>query len=194
MNMSRLLSQSTIASSGATSADWYALYTCSRHEKQIAAQLQQHDIEFFLPLYESLRRWKDRRVKIQLPLFPGYVFVRTELQRKSEVLHLPGAVRFVAFNGHPAILSEADLLTLRAGLNQGVRAQPHPYLRIGRRVRVCRGPLSGMEGILVRRKDHFRLVVSVDLIMRSIAIEVDAADVEPVGPVSGSRSMRLSER
>ncbi len=173
------------SSAGLTTAlpltDWYALYTCSRHEKQVAAQLQQRNIEFFLPLYVSVRRWKDRRVKLQLPLFPSYLFVHTPLERRFEVLNLPGAVRFVAFNGRPAALSSADLLKLRVGLAEGISAQPHPYLKVGWRVRLRSGPLAGTEGILLRHKDHFRLVVSIDLIMRSVAVEVDAADVEPIG-------------
>lgn len=159
---------------------WYALYTCSRHEKQVAAQLQQRDIEFFLPLYASIRRWKDRRIMLQMPLFPSYIFVHTSLQRRIHVLNIPGAVRFVAFNGRPAVLSQSDLLRLRSGLEQGLGAQPHPYLKVGRRVRVRSGPLAGTEGILVRRKDHFRLVVSIDLIMRSVAVDVDGCDVEPI--------------
>ena len=162
-------------------ADWYALYTCARHEKQVAAQLQQRDIEYFLPLYSSVRRWKDRRVNLQLPLFPGYLFVHTSLHRRIDVLSLPGAVRFVAFNGRPAALPESDLLRLRAGLDQGLLAQPHPYLKVGRRVRVRSGPLAGTEGILLRKKDQFRLIVSIELIMRSVAVEIDAADVEPLG-------------
>ena len=164
----------------AGSAGWYALYTCSRHEKQVAAQLGQRGIEFFLPLYESVRRWKDRKVNLQLPLFPGYVFVHTLLQRRIEVLNVPGTVRFVAFNGRPVALPESDLLRLRRGLDHGVCATPHPYLRIGRRVRVRCGPLAGMEGILVRKKERSRIVLSIDLIMRSVAVEVDAADVEPL--------------
>lgn len=161
-------------------ANWYALYTRSRHEKQVAAQLQQRDIESFLPLYSSVRRWKDRRVNLQLPLFPGYIFVHTSLQRRIEVLSVPGAVRFVAFNGRPAVLPESDLLRLLAGLDQGLRAQPHPYLKVGHRVRVRSGPLAGTEGILLRKKDQFRLIVSIDLIMRSVAVDIDAADVEPL--------------
>lgn len=162
-------------------AQWYALYTCSRHEKQVAAQLHQRSIEFLLPLYSSVRRWKDRRVNIQLPLFPGYIFVHTSLKHRIELLSVPGAVRFVSFNGHPAALPESDLLRLRAGLDQGLLAQPHPYLKVGRRVRVRSGPLAGTEGILLRKKDQFRLIVSIDLIMRSVAVEIDAADVEPLG-------------
>ncbi|MFI5118166.1 MAG: transcription termination/antitermination protein NusG [Terriglobales bacterium] len=162
-------------------ANWYALYTCSRHEKQVAAQLQQRDIESFLPLYSSVRRWKDRRVNLQLPLFPGYIFVYTSLQHRIDVLNIPGAVRFVSFNGRPAALPECDLLRLRSGLDEGLCAHPHPYLKVGHRVRVRSGPLAGTEGILLRKKDQFRLIVSIDLIMRSVAVDIDAADVEPLG-------------
>ena len=170
------------ASSGleARTANWYALYTRSRHEKQVATQLELRRFEVFLPLYSSLRRWKDRRVELQLPLFPGYLFVHIPLQHRIQVLNVPGAVRFVAFNGQPAAVAENDLLSVRSALTEGLRVQPHPYLTIGRRVRLRSGPLAGREGILVRRKDHFRLVLSIDIIMRSVAVEVDAADVEPV--------------
>jgi transcription antitermination factor NusG len=161
-------------------AHWYALYTCSRHEKQVAAQLEQRDFEVFLPLYPSLRRWKDRRVELQLPLFPGYLFVRIPLQHRIEVLNVPGAVRFVTFNGRPAAVTDNDLRSVRSALTEGLRVQPSPYLKIGRRVRVRGGPLTGTEGILVRKKDRFRLVLSIDIIMRSVAVEVDALDVEPL--------------
>lgn len=159
---------------------WYALYTRSRHERQVVSQLERKHIEFFLPLYESQRRWKDRRVQLLMPLFPGYVFVHMALRDRLQVLTISGAVRFVAFDGRPAPLSERDVEALRQGLRQGVRVEPHPYLKIGRRVRVRSGPLAGTEGILKRKKDRFRLVLSLDLIMRSVAVEVDAADVEPI--------------
>jgi transcription antitermination factor NusG len=161
-------------------ANWYALYTCSRHEKRVAAQLEQRRFDVFLPLYSSLRRWKDRRIELQLPLFPGYVFVRLPMQRRIEVLNVAGAVRFVAFSGRPAAVTENDLFGIRGALAEGLSLQPHPYLKIGRRVRIRGGPLTGTEGILVRKKDRFRLVLSIDIIMRSVAVEVDASDVEPV--------------
>jgi transcription antitermination factor NusG len=158
---------------------WYAAYTCSRHEKYVAKQLEERRIECFLPLYRSWRRWKDRRKQIALALFPGYVFVRMVLPERLRVLELPGVVRLVSFNGQPAQLPEQDIEALRNGLHERIHAEPHPYLRVGRRVRVTHGPLAGTEGILVRKKHKFRLVISLEVIMRSIAIEVDAADVEP---------------
>jgi len=159
---------------------WYAAYTCARHEKCVARQLEVRGIDFFLPLYRSLRRWKDRRKMIDLALFPGYVFVRMALENRFRILGLPGMVRLVSFDGKPAALPEQEIEALRTGLSQQVYAEPHPYLQVGRRVRVEHGPLTGLQGFLVRKKDKCRLVISLDLIQRSISAEVDAADVQPV--------------
>lgn len=160
--------------------NWYALYTCPHHEKSVAYQIEQRSIPCFLPLYRSMRRWKDRRKELELALFPGYVFVQLAWQDRLRVLQLASAVRLVSFNGHPAILPDAEMDSLRHRLSVGGRAEPHPYLCVGRRVRVCSGPLQGTEGIIVRRKDHCRLVFSLDLLMRSVAVEVDESDVEPL--------------
>ncbi len=157
---------------------WYAAYTCSRYEKCVARQLEERRVECFLPLYRSWRRWKDRRKQVDLALFPGYVFVRIAVQERLRVLELPGVVRLVSFNGQPAPLPEQDIEALRNGLEQRIYAEPHPYLRVGRKVRVVHGPLAGTQGILVRKKDKFRIVISLDVLMRSVAVEVDAADVE----------------
>jgi transcription antitermination factor NusG len=160
-------------------ANWYALYTCPRHEKRVAEQIEQRRISCFLPLYRSVRRWKDRRKEIELALFPGYVFVRVALQDRLQVLTLPGAVRLVTFNGQPAVLPEAEIELLRRGLAARARMVPHPYLRIGCRVRLRSGPMAGLEGILRRRKEGLRLVVSIEMLMRAVAVEVDEADVAP---------------
>src|ERR1700689_657929 len=124
---------------------WYALYTCPRHEKRVVQQIERHRISCFLPLYRSVRRWKDRRKELELALFPGYVFVRVALQDRLRVLQLPSAVRFVSFNGHPVPLPEAEIESLRRGLDGSVRMTPHPYLQPGRRVRVSSGPMVGLE-------------------------------------------------
>ncbi len=158
---------------------WYAAHTRANHEKRLAEQLAERSVEHFLPLYACVRRWKDRRVTLQLPLFPGYILVRLPLRERMRVLQIPGVARLVGFNGSPAPLPDAEIEALREKLNRQVRAEPHPYLQAGRRVRVRTGPLEGFEGILVRRKHKYRIVVSIDLIMRSIAAEVDLADVEP---------------
>jgi len=165
---------------GGTDLNWYALYTCSRHEKCVAQQIEQRSISCFLPLYRSVRRWKDQRKELELALFPGYVFVRLALKDRVRVLQLPGAVRLVSFNGQPTILPEVEIELLRQRLSGGGCLEPHPYLRVGYRVRVCGGPMQGLEGIIVRRKDRCRVVFSLDLIMRSVAVEVDETDVEPV--------------
>jgi len=159
--------------------NWYALYTCPRHEKCVAQQIEERSICCFLPLYRSLRRWKDRRKELELALFPGYVFVRFALEDRLRVLQLPSAVRLVSFNGHPAALPDSEIEELRERLSRGGCLEPHPYLRVGRRVRVRCGPMQGLEGIIVRRKDRCRVVFSLDLIIRSVAVEVDESDVEP---------------
>jgi transcription antitermination factor NusG len=159
---------------------WYAAYTSANHEKRVVLQLMQRSVEHFLPLYDSVRRWKDRKVHLQMPLFPGYVFVRVALRDRLQVLQVAGVAKLVGFNGMPAALPESEMEALRTGLAGGVRAEPHPYLTVGRRVRVRTGSLAGLEGMLVRRKNSTRFVISLDLIMRSVAVEVDAADVRPV--------------
>ena len=160
--------------------NWYALYTYPRHEKHVAKQIEQRRISCFLPLYRSVRRWKDRRKELELALFPGYVFVRIALQDKLQVLEVPGAVRLVTFNGYPAPLPEQEIECLRNRQSSCGTIEPHPYLCVGRRVRVRSGPLQGLEGIIRRSKDKCRVVFSLDLIMRSVAVEIDEADVELV--------------
>jgi len=156
---------------------WYVAHTRANHEKCVAEQLNRRAVKHFLPLYESVRRWKDRRVRLQLPLFPGYVFVRLALQDRLQVLHIPSVVRLVGFNRHPAALPEGEVEALREELTRQFRAEPHPYLTVGRRVLIKSGPLRGRQGILLRRKGKYRIVLSVDLIMRSIILDIDAADV-----------------
>src|SRR6266851_8884853 len=130
---------------------WYAAYTCAQHEKRVAEQFTQRALEHFLPKYASVRRWKDRRVRLELPLFPGYVFVRLALRDRLQVLKIPGVAKLVGFNGTPTALPEEEIAALRTSLACGVRAEPHPYLTAGRRVRIKAGPLTGLEGILLRR-------------------------------------------
>ncbi len=163
-----------------TRPQWYAIYTCANHEKKVAAELERRSVASFLPLYSSVRRWKDRRVRLDLPLFPGYVFVHLELRTRLRVLQVPGVARLVAFGGLPAALPDEQVEALRAGLHGQLRVQPHPYLAVGRRVKVVRGPFQGGEGILVRKKGIFRVILSLELLKRSVAIEVDTADVEPL--------------
>jgi transcription antitermination factor NusG len=152
---------------------WYAAYTCANHEKGVCQQLQRRSVECFLPLYESVRRWKDRRVRLRIPLFPGYVFVRLALCDRLKVLEIPSVVRLVGCDGHPVALPEGDIETIRTRLAGVGGLEPHPYLQRGRRVRVLSGPLEGMTGIVVRKKNRTRFVISLELIMRSVAVEID---------------------
>ncbi len=159
---------------------WYVAYTSANHEKRVTQQLLERSVENFLPLYDSVRRWKDRRMKLQLPLFPGYVFVRLPLRERLKVLQVPGVARLIGFNGQPAALPDKEIEALRTGLAAQLRAEPHPYLTVGRRVRVKSGALEGVEGILIRKKNACRVVLSLDLIMRSASVEVDASDLERI--------------
>lgn len=164
-----------------TEPRWYAAYTNANHEKRVAVQLQHRSVEHFLPLYESVRRWKDRRVSLQLPLFPGYVFVRLALRDRLQVLQIPGLVHLISFAGHPTPLPEEDINVLKNCLNNGGHMSPHPYLQAGRRARVKSGPLHGLEGIILRRKNKTRFVLSFDLIMRSVSVEIDQTILAPSG-------------
>jgi transcription antitermination factor NusG len=159
---------------------WYAAYTSANHEKRVGEQLSAREVEHFLPVYTSVRRWKDRRVKLELPLFPGYVFVRLALRDRLQVLQVPGVAKLVGFNGTPTPLPQEEIETLKKSLVRGVRAEPHPYLKVGRRVRVKSGPLAGMEGILGRKKNSARFVISVELIQRAMAVEIDETNLEPI--------------
>lgn len=158
---------------------WYAAYTRSRHEKSAAELLQRKQVETFLPLYETIRRWKNGDHRVALPLFPGYAFVRIAMADRLAVLKVPGVVRLVGFDGKLAPLPDEEVESLRRALAGGVRAMPHPYLTIGRRVRITAGPLAGREGILVRRKGAVRVVLSIELIQRSIMVDVDSGSLEP---------------
>jgi len=159
---------------------WYAVYTSAHHEKKVAEQFAGREIEHFLPLYEAVHQWKDRRVRLQLPLFPGYVFVRLRSTERPRALQVPGVARLVGFGDRPAPIPDLEIDGLRRGLQSQLKMQPHPYLTEGRKVRIIRGPLAGIEGILVRQKQNFRVVLSLDLIMRSVVVEVDTSDVYPI--------------
>ena len=159
---------------------WYALWTFSNHEKAVAERLRERAIGHFLPLYTSLRRWKDRRVQLQLPLFAGYVFVHIAPRDRLRVLQIPGAVRLVGFGGPPIALPEHEIDAIRSSLTHQVHAEPHPYLTMGKHVCVVSGPLRGLKGIVVRKKNGARFVISLDLIMRSIAVEMNASDLQRI--------------
>jgi transcription antitermination factor NusG len=171
---------------------WYAAYTRANHERRVAQELTDRGVEHFLPQYQSLRKWKDREVEVSLPLFPGYVFVHMALERKLRVLQIPGVACLVGFAGKPAAIANEELARIREALSRKVVASPHPYLNVGRRVRVLDGPFAGLEGIVARRKKRNRLVLSLDLIERSIAVELGEANLEPVASGQTPRSIFVS--
>ena len=159
---------------------WYAAYTSANHEKKVAEELQRRSVESFLPLYKSVRRWKDRFVTLEVPLFRGYVFVRFALHERARMIQIPGLVRFVGFNGRASQVPEIDITRLRRVLCQGVRTEPHPYLIAGCRVRVKTGALAGLEGIILRRKKNSRFVITIESIQRAISLEIDGLELEPL--------------
>jgi len=166
---------------GAPPAGWFALYTTSRHEKRVAELLEWREIEHFLPLYRSKRKWKDgSRVTLDLPLFSGYLFVRIQRNQRGRVLEVPGAVALVmGAGGEPAPLPDATIQALRSGLKER-EAEPHPLLNAGQRARICSGAFAGFEGIVVRQKNVCRVVLTLDNIMRSFSVELGIEDLEPL--------------
>ena len=159
---------------------WYAGCTASRHEKRVADHLAQRGVEHFLPLYEAIHRWNNGRHRVQLPLFPGYIFVRIALRDRLRVVEVPGFVRLVGFSSVPCALPETEICKMRDALSTGLLAEPFPYLTEGTRVEIRGGPLQGMTGILLRRQNKHRVVISLDLIMRSMVVDVEAGDVVPM--------------
>lgn len=158
---------------------WWALYVRHQHEKTVVEVLSARGLETFLPLYQSVSRWKDRDKVLSLPLFPGYVFVRGGLEWRLQVVTTPGVHMILSRGGQFATVPEAEIHAIRLAMGRPDRVEPHPFLECGQRVRVKQGPLEGVEGILVRKKNLWRLVLSVDMLGQSAAIDIDAAAVEP---------------
>jgi len=160
---------------------WFAAYTTPRHEKRVGQHLEMRQIEHFLPLYRTHRKWSDgSRVTLDLPLFPGYIFVCIQRNERVRVLEVPGVLALVGgTGGEPASLPEAEIDALRLGLSQR-NAQPNPLLQVGQRARILSGAFAGMEGVVVRKKNSFRVVLTLDAIMQSFAVEVDGKELEPL--------------
>ncbi len=159
---------------------WYALHTRHQHEKVIAEMLSKKQFDIFLPLYTAARQWKDRTKEISLPLFPCYVFIRGGLDRRLAVLTTPGIHGFVGWGGKAAVIPDDELAAVKRLVEGNFRVEPYPFLRCGDWVRIKSGPLTGIEGILVRKKNVFRLVLSVEILGKSASVEVDSSTVEPI--------------
>jgi len=171
---------------------WWAVYTRHQHEKVVAEMLSAKGFDVFLPLYQSARRWKDRSKVLSLPLFPCYLFVRGGIDRRLQVVTTPG-VHMILFRGERvAIVPDAEIEALQRAVEGSLRVEPHPFLKCGMRVRVTRGALAGVEGILIRKKNLFRLILSVDMLAQSVAVEVHSSDVEPCGSRSQEWELRSS--
>lgn len=175
-----------------TAQHWYAIYVRPSHEAQVAKRFTIREIEGYLPQYQVERRWKNRCTKkLDLPLFPGYIFAHISPTERVRVLEVPSVLFVVGTAGRPTPLADCDIDALRAGLE--VRnALPHPFLNLGERARIRRGALAGMEGVVLRSKNSLRVVISLDLIMQSVAVEVDWDELEPVTPAVACTSYRLS--
>lgn len=157
---------------------WYAAYTRSRHEKRVAQELGHRGIEAYLPLYDAARQWRNGRHIVQIPLFPGYTFARLALRDRVDVLRTHGVVDLVGFGGAPIPLEEEEIANLKKALSNGRNVEPHPFIAEGRRVRITAGPLAGLHGIVVRRNGQMQVVLSVELIRRSVLVKVDSAELE----------------
>jgi transcription antitermination factor NusG len=159
---------------------WFALQTKSRSENFVAIQLRGKGYEPFLPVYKSRRRWSDRMKELELPLFPGYLFCRFNPLDRLPILVTPGVLQVVGNGKNPIPVDEAEIATIQAAIQSGLPRQPWLCQQVGRRVRVECGPLSGLEGILLSFKGGHRLVLSVTLLQRSVAVEVDESWVRPI--------------
>lgn len=169
------------ALAGAPEADawaprWYVACTRSRHEHMAQEHLCRHAIESYLPLYESVRQWHDRKKRLLLPAFPGYLFVRIAFAERVRVLSLPGITRFVSFGNSAARLPDEEVERLRTALSIR-KSEPHPYLACGARVRIVSGPLRGLSGV-VQRGQGVRMIISVDCVCRSLAVELQESDLQ----------------
>jgi transcription antitermination factor NusG len=163
---------------------WYAVFTMARHEKKIAWHLGQREIESFLPLYKTKHRWKNRcTVALELPLFPNYLFVRIDPRERLGVLSVPSVLSIVSVGREPLAVADQYITGLRDGLLTN-RIEPHPGLDVGDRVRITRGAMADMIGVLDRQKNAFRVVLSLEMIGRSVAAEVDLADIEPADAIA----------
>ena len=158
---------------------WYAVYTKARHEKIVAETLWLKQIECFLPLREVLSQWRDRRKLVQFPLFPGYLFVHVPMsERRIDILRVPSVVRIVGYQGVPEPIPEEQVQAVKNLVFSKLHLDPYPYLKQGDRVRIIRGPLRGLEGLLIEKKSKYTFVLSVDLIQQAVSCEISAVDCE----------------
>jgi transcription antitermination factor NusG len=162
---------------------WFALRVKSRFEKLVASMAHNKGFEEFLPIYQCRRRWSDRFKSVELPLFPGYVFCRLDPEHRLPLLTIPGVLHVVGIGRIPVPIDDAEIDAIRAAIGSGLGVEPWPFLQVGQHVRLEYGPLAGLEGCLVEVRKQHRLVVSVTLLQRSVAVEIERDWVAPVHPV-----------
>ena len=186
----------SFASAGSDNSPWWAIYTRHQHEKAVAEMLCAKGLEVFLPVYQSQRRWKDRVKMLSLPLFPCYLFVRGGLDRRTQVVVTPGVHMILSIGEEAVVIPDNEVQAIRRTVEGPFRIEPHPFLKCGDKVRVKRGTLEGVVGILVRKKNLCRLVLSVEMLMQSVGVEIDASDVEavPTPAFAGVFSARSLQR
>jgi len=186
---SKDLTYSAAMSPGDREVHWYAIRTCSRHEKCVCKHLESRQIICFLPLHTAVHRWRNGcQARVETPLFPNYLFVEIDLRDRLHVLEVPGILSLVGVGNKPVPLPDFEIQSLRSGLHQRMY-EPHAYLAVGQKVRIKSGPLENLTGVLVREGGGLRVVISVDLIKQSVAVEVDAEDVEPFTQTSCPRGL-----
>lgn len=159
---------------------WYAVYTWARHEKVVARHFEERGVVYFLPLYQAIHRWNERAARVSSPLFPGYVFVQIGAKNRHTPLQVPGVVHFVSTGGAPCPIPDEEVEALRMVLLNGKDVGPHPYLAPGNSVRIASGPLAGLCGTIQRTKSGSRFIVSVEMIKRSVAIELDGFQIAAI--------------
>ncbi|PYU01242.1 MAG: antitermination protein NusG [Acidobacteria bacterium] len=172
---------------------WYAIYTRHQHEKTVAGILTSKGFETLLPLYSAAHRWKDRTKLLSLPLFPCYVFLKGGLERRLDILTTPGIRALVSTAGQPAAIPHSEIEGVRRAVESGACVEPHPLLKCGEWVRVKYGPLQGIEGILVRKKNLYRLVLSVEILGKAASVEIDAFVIERMN-YAASKMARFSTK
>jgi len=159
---------------------WYAVYTWARHEKAVARHFEERGLAYFLPLYQAVHRWNKRSSRVSLPLFPGYVFVRTAMRERFQPLQVPGVLHYAGSGVTPSPIADDEIEALRTILISGKEVGPHPYLSAGNPVQIVAGPLTGLRGIVQRTKSGNRFVLSVETIRQSIAVELDGFQLASV--------------
>jgi transcription antitermination factor NusG len=185
--MRSMMSAPEIQERGSQPSAWYVAYTKHQHEKNASDLLSRKGFTVFLPLYNAERRWKDRTKIVSLPIFPCYLFLRTNLDRKLDILRTPGVFWLVENDGHASAVPESEIEAIRTITVHSARVEPHPYssLKDGDFVRIRSGPLAGIQGILTCVKNRYRVVLSVEVLQKAVAVEVELSSVEPLNSPCG---------